>query len=179
VTPSKPPEHLDTAHLCSGSTTFRVSRLAFGDSRIRVRTTALGWVVVALLVLVGAGIALWIVRDFIQGGTPALDHQIAAGFVAVMGLVLAYVVLPNRGVTFDLQAGVARSKRRRIPMRDIVGIQVLEYDNDGFTYELNLVFTPSLERVNVLEHSAEEHIVADAARLAEVLSVPMWRMRSR
>jgi hypothetical protein len=178
-----PPSSLMATAVRPGGTSFRASRLVFGEHHIRVRATALGWAVASAILLLNVGIALSLIQGFLLGETPGIARQIGAGTFLVLGMVCAFLVLPHRGVTFDLRAGVARGGQRVIFLRDVVGIQLLAEETGGETpftsYELNLVFGPSLERVNVLDHGSEQHALQDATRLANLLRVPVWRMRAR
>lgn len=138
-----------------------------------------------LAVAVGAFFAL---KSLVDGGGPVLNEVIAGSLIAATGLFLGYrsmrpIVLDKRtglcwiGHRAPASEAAARDQANAAVLADVGAVQVVAEQprgNDSYrSFEINLVLRDG-SRLNLVDHSKQEAIRADAQRLGEFLGVPVW-----
>ncbi|KPL00353.1 MAG: hypothetical protein AMK75_05620 [Planctomycetes bacterium SM23_65] len=182
--------------------TFQATALRFaGREAARVRPTLRVRVFCASFALIGLGLLVLAVLPSSAFGAIGLSwiadfegitHASIGWVVRVFRLVFpgafgllfvgigvgSGVSVARDALTFDLHGGVLRMKRptsglgREIPLRHVAAVQILS--KRGNIGQMNLVLArPAGVRLSVVGHAREHVLRADAARLAELLSVPL------
>lgn len=172
-----------------GGTNTRSRTLkAVSPERLAFKAAAGPLLIAGVAVAAGAFLAL---KSFFGPGGPVLTEALIGGSIAVVGLLLGYRF--TRPIVLDKQTGLcwkghrapdspaaARDQANAAVLADVGAVQVIaERVNDSGkgrsyrSFEINLVLRDG-SRLNLVDHSNQAAIRADAQRLGEFLGVPVW-----
>lgn len=172
-----------------GGANFKTERIEFSSSSITIKKT-LGMILFSFAFLIpGLGVLLiGVPYNFING-------EVGAGFFlllwsAIFTGVGAFMLIGSKPFTFDKLRGVfyrgkqyganpTGKKKSQGMLSEIHAIQLISErvssKNSNYTsYELNLVLKDG-SRINVMDHGKGKDLEADAKRIAQFLSVPIWQ----
>ena len=178
--------------LSQGGSSFCTHRLVeLSGGRAEFRPTAMARLFPVVFLIFAAAALGWSAYSAV---TPAVDRWESTAMLGLIGSVLLgvgiwfYRRMTGRAV-FDGGSGWfwrgtppdgsgAHDRERAVELERVYALQIVsewvQSDNSSFmSYEINLVLDDG-SRVHVVDHGKIDFMRKDAARLGDLLSVPVW-----